>query len=258
MSKFIGITSLLLFGNIAQILQNKQQKRKAQNQALDIIENVADYKKLISRQNSITMKHGNMYGEVPEQVMASLYIKADDKVLEIGGNIGRNSMLISSILNDTSNYVILESDNNSGKKCLENIKINKFKSQLELSALSKRKLIQKGWNTKPSDVLEDGYKWVNTISINELRDKYRIKFNVLVLDCEGAFYYILQDMPEILDGIELILMENDYRNVDHYNFVKQKLEEHDFINIRSIDGKPYGAEWSVCCSYFFQAWKKQH
>ena len=203
------------------------------------------------------MKHGNMYDEVPEQVLSYLYIKPGDKVLEIGGNIGRNSMIISSILNDSSNLVILESDSNYGKKCLENIKINKFKAQLEVSALSKRKLIQRGWNTKPSNVLKLGYKWVNTISINELRDKYRINFNVLVLDCEGAFYYILEDMPEILDGIELILMENDYSNINHYNYVKQKLEEHDFININTIDYCKV-AKKCPCCSYFFQVWKKPY
>jgi hypothetical protein len=35
-------------------------------------------------------------------------------------------------------------------------------------------------------------------------------FDTLVLDCEGAFYYILQDTPEILEGIKLLIMENDY------------------------------------------------
>ncbi len=53
-------------------------------------------------------------------------------------------------------------------------------------------------------------------------------------------------------------MENDYGDVTHYNYVKQKLEAHNFINIRSIDGRPYGADWSVCCCYFFQAWKKEN
>jgi hypothetical protein len=31
--------------------------------------------------------------------------------------------------------------------------------------------------------------------------------NTLVLDCEGAFYWILKDMPDILNNIEKILMD---------------------------------------------------
>ena len=31
------------------------------------------------------------------------------------------------------------------------------------------------------------------------------KFDTLILDCEGAFYNILKDMPEILDNINLII-----------------------------------------------------
>ena len=101
--------------------------------------------------------------------------------------------------------IILESDKRSGLKCLENIKINNFKSKLELSALSKRKLIQKEWITKPSNEVLKGWKEVKTIDYEKLNEKYKIKFNVLIIDCEGTFYYILQDIPEILDGIELIL-----------------------------------------------------
>ena len=52
-------------------------------------------------------------------------------------------------------------------------------------------------------------------------------------------------------------MEKDYDNIDHYNYVKQKLEEYDFIEINSIDYGKY-AIWCKFCSYFFQVWKKQN
>jgi len=63
--------------------------------------------------------------------------------------------------------------------------------------------------------LLNGYKWVKTITYDDLKLKYKINFDTLVLDCEGAFYYILMDMPEILENIKLIIMENNYHNFSH-------------------------------------------
>lgn len=94
---------------------------------------------------------------------------------------------------------------------------------IEPAALSKRKLIQCGWDSKPSEILEEGYSWINTITFKQLRSKYNIKFDTLVLDCEGAFYYILLDMPEILDNIKLIIMENDYHVSEHKEYIDNVL-----------------------------------
>jgi predicted O-methyltransferase YrrM len=53
---------------------------------------------------------GSFQEEKTEQLMAVKYIKSTDVVLEIGGNIGRNSLVIASLLNDPKNLVVLESD----------------------------------------------------------------------------------------------------------------------------------------------------
>ena len=151
--------------------------------------------------------------------MAVKYLNGNEKVLEIGGNIGRNSLIIASILEDETNFVTLECDENIANQLTENRNLNNLKFHIESSALSNRKLIQRGWDTIPSDVLQNGFKWVNTITLDDLKTKYNIEFNTLVLDCEGAFYYILIDMPEILNNIKLIIMENDYENEDHYNYI---------------------------------------
>lgn len=138
--------------------------------------------------------------------------------MEIGGNIGRNSLIIASILK-TNNFVSLESDLNISKQLIENRDLNNFNFHVENSALSNRKLIQRGWDTIPSDVLQNGYKWVNVIGLSELKTKYNINFDTLVLDCEGAFYYILMDMPEILNNIRLIIMENDYHDLSQKQYI---------------------------------------
>jgi len=34
--------------------------------------------------------------------------------------------------------------------------------------------------------VKPGYKWVNTITLDEVKKKYNIDFDTLVLDCEGC------------------------------------------------------------------------
>jgi FkbM family methyltransferase len=182
--------------------------------------------------------------------MAVKYLKGHEKVLEIGGNIGRNSCVIGRILNH-SDFVSLECDPLIAKQLIENRDLNHLTFHVENAALSKRKLIQKGWDTMPSDVLLDEYAWVPTITLTDLHEKYKIRFDTLVLDCEGAFYYILLDMPELLDNITLILMENDYRDYTHKLEVDGWFVEKGF----QVDYSEPGG-WGPCSSHFFEVWKR--
>jgi len=199
----------------------------------------------------LKIKYGTFNEELPEQKMAAKYLKGKEKVLEIGGNIGRNSLVIAYLLENSSNLVTLESDLNIAKQLTENRDLNNLKFNIESSALSNRKLIQRGWDTIPSDILKDGYSWVKTITLEDLKNKYNIEFDTLVLDCEGAFYYILMDMPEILTGINLIIMENDYHNISHKKYIDDILLKNNF----TVDYTESGG-WGPCYNNFFEVWKR--
>ena len=201
----------------------------------------------------LKIEYGTFNDEFPEQLMATSNLKGSEKVLEIGANIGRNSLIIAHILNkhNNNNFVSLECDDVSVKKLETNKNINNLNFKIEPSALSKRKLIQKGWDTMCSDVLLPGYKNVNTITLEELNKKYNIVFDTLVLDCEGAFYYILQDMPEILNNIKLIIMENDYHDYSHKHYIDTVLKNNKFyVHFSQAGG------WGPCQSHFFEVWKR--
>ena len=129
--------------------------------------------------------------------------------------------------------------------------MNDFHFHIENSALSMRKLIQKSWDTLPSDTLLPGYTWVNTVTWNELKAKYNVEFDTLVLDCEGAFYYMLLDIPEMLQNIKLIIMENDYWDLNHKNIVDSILIKNNFY----VDYVESGG-WGPCYNNFFEVWKK--
>jgi len=209
-------------------------------------------KELKKMQSEFILNFGNFDEEYPEQIMSMKYIKGNEKVLEIGGNIGRNSLIISKLLNNSTNLVTLECDPVSYNKLMINRNLNNLKFNVVNAALSKKELIQKGWNTiiKPDGDIPDGYKPVKTISLNDLYHTYFL-FDTLVLDCEGAFYYILQDFPEILDPVKLIIVENDYFEISHKLYIDNILKQNNFYVAYTQPGG-----WGPCFNNFYEVWKK--
>jgi FkbM family methyltransferase len=218
-----------------------------------VIPNIQE--KLKGMHSNLRIDYGSFNEEYPEQMMATRYLTGHEKVLEIGGNIGRNTLVISYILSQQRNYnfVTLESDVNIASQLEHNKSLNGLNFNIESSALSKRMLIQEGWNTIASDILLDGYTAVKTITLTELHAKYNIIFDTLVLDCEGAFYYILMDMPEILDNVNLIIMENDYLDILHKNYIDDILRKNSFY----VDYVEAGG-WGCCYNNFFEVWKRRN
>ena len=221
----------------------------------NIIQNITQFyinEKIKNIHSKLILKYGSLNEELPEQKMVVRYLTGNEKVLEIGGNIGRNSLVIASILKNNNNFVTLESDVNIANQLIENRELNHFNFHVENSALSNRKLIQKGWNTIPSETVNKGYTQVKTITLDNLKTKYNIEFDTLVLDCEGAFYYILMDMPEILNNINLIIMENDYLDILKKNYIDEILIKNNFYTDYVESGG-----WGPCKNNFFEVWKKQ-
>jgi FkbM family methyltransferase len=201
---------------------------------------------------NLKFKYGNIYDELPEQKMAVRFLTGNEKVLELGGNIGRNTLVIASILKGDHNFVTLECDANTVKQLTENRDLNNFKFPIEDSALSKINLIQKGWDTVPSDIVFDGFTKVKTINFEDLKTKYGINFDTLVADCEGALYYIFKDMPEILNNINLIIMENDYWDIAKKQYIDDVMKQYNFDRIYVE-----GGGWGPCVDFFYEAWKKE-
>jgi FkbM family methyltransferase len=258
-----------LFGVLKRIIVQHNDSLTNYDHLTEIKINVIDNTVTSKNENDINDKiqiihsrlkitHGTLDEELPEQKMVVRYLTGNEKVLEIGGNIGRNSLMISSILRDSANLVVLESDVNIAKQLQENRDLNHFKFHIESSALSKRTLIQKHWETIPSNILQDGYNWVNTITLDGLKEKYNIEFDTLVLDCEGAFYYILMDMPEILNNINLIIIENDYHNINHKKYVDSILIQNNFYVEYSENGCALAKQiFPQTFENFYEVWKKR-
>jgi FkbM family methyltransferase len=176
------------------------------NPAFDVI------KKVLNMHAKTELRHGVLLTELVEQYMSVQAIEPTDVVLELGGNIGRNSLMIANLLTDDRNLVTVECDPEFAGYLDENRSINKRNFAIVTAALSKRRLIQSGWDTKPladGAPIPTGWKEVATLTWTQLQQLHPLRFNVLVADCEGALVTILKDEPDLLAGFNKLLIEQD-------------------------------------------------
>jgi len=211
--------------------------------------------------SGISLSGGHLGEEYSEQLMSMMYISPLSKVLECGGNIGRNSCVIASILVDSANLVVVEPCKNYARILKENRIKNHFKFHVEESAISLVPLliIKKDGLDKyvvQSDVDLPGYDRIDTITFSELVVKYGIDFDVLVADCEGALYYMLSEDESILNNIKTIIVENDYKVLDHLEFVLNVFKEKGFHLVYNQVAAFPGCEQFVGEKWFYQVWQK--
>lgn len=207
-------------------------------------------------QRSLKLNHGSFKQELPEQRLSFTYIHPNSHVLELGGNIGRNSLIIASILkNGSGSLVVFESDPTIASQLQENRDLNGLTFAIEKCALSEKRMIQAGWSTMASEVDQEGWKEVPTMNYTTLRTKYN-SFDTLVLDCEGAIYNIMKDMPQIFDSIETIIIENDFGSLAQKQQFDEHLEVNGFVLVHSeanLDAKTIFPE---LYTVFHQVWTR--
>jgi len=213
----------------------------------------------------LKLNYGSFNEEYEEQRMAVMYIKPDDIVLELGGNIGRNSCVIASLLKDSKNLVVFESFDTTAKQLQENRDINNLHFHIESCAISKSDLYQTGWDTKPVNEISEANtmelaRWtkVNTATWSDIKQKYAsLRFDTLVADCEGALYYILRDEPTFLENFTTIIIENDFKNLHHKHYVDEEFKKFNFkrVYVKAID-LPQGV-FDYVKEFFYEVWEKQ-
>lgn len=204
----------------------------------------------------VTLANATMLDEYPEQLMAMSYVRPDATVLELGANIGRNTITIATILNDERRLVTLESDPHTAGQLELTKRLNAAHFQIEASALSHQKLCQRGWVTMPyTDSLPVDFTPVKTVTHQQLMDKYQLKFDTIVADCEGALFYIIRDEPHLLDGVHTVIVENDYALLEQKQYVDLRLTDAGFKAVYTaplIGVMPPCPELAECFYQVFQ------
>jgi hypothetical protein len=181
--------------------------------------------------------------------------------------------VISSLLKNSEHLTTLETDPGNCILLDQNRRANFFDFKIINGALSKRKLWQRtgGWETVPGEVSPgEGWYEVKTIGYSEIQSQLPQvcmchngvckpepgEFNVLVADCEGALFYILQDFPDLLNGLRLIIVENDYRDVKQKEFVEEKFIQHGFKLVYCTNSHEAAYYGLPCRLEFFQVFRR--
>ena len=145
--------------------------------------------------------------ERPEQELIAKFLPRDCCVLEFGGESGTTALIIDKILRYPERHVVVEPSSKSIEKLNNTKRIYNAKFEIAYGFLGKKRdLHEKLW-----DECKNCKMW----SLIELQKLVKSKFDVLIVDCEGAFYNILNDFPEILDNIKLIIIEMDGPDKKH-------------------------------------------
>ena len=151
----------------------------------------------------------NICDELPEQLMNLQYISPGDRVLELGANIGRSTLVLAHQVGPYGSVTASEVNPEIRKELERILSLNKVTQRTKvIPAIGKTNFIYRDWTSKLWD--ENTEKtipkgWTFAKSINYPKSN----FNVLVADCEGCILPLLEQYPDMLNGIEKIIIEND-------------------------------------------------
>uniref|UniRef100_A0A6C0KVA9 Methyltransferase FkbM domain-containing protein n=1 Tax=viral metagenome TaxID=1070528 RepID=A0A6C0KVA9_9ZZZZ len=173
--------------------------------------------------------HARYEIERPEQEMIAKYLPNECCVLEMGGESGTTSLIINKILKDPTKHVLVEPSQNSIPKLIKTQEIYQTQFKVAHGFV--------GRNRSSHEALWDECKYRQMFDLCDLEKMVGQPFDVLVVDCEGAFYNILEDMPEILDSVKLIIIEMDGPD-DKVPIIRNKLLQNGFEMVHS-QSHPY-------------------
>ena len=192
----------------------------------------------IKRMNIIDL-YGNKVDiehiEKPEQDLANQYILENDIVLELGARYGSVSCIINSKLNNKKNQVVVEPDDRVWDALEKNKVNNNCEFNIVKGFISNKKLdltnLDVCLNGYGATFIESNDTKIPSYSLDEIKIKYNLKFNVLVADCEGFLEVFFDENPFFYDNLRLIIFEADYSEKCNYDKIKNKLIEKNFNKI---------------------------
>lgn len=170
--------------------------------------------------------------EKDEQDLANTYIQENDVVLELGARYGSVSCIINSKLNEKTNQVVVEPDARVWEALDKNRRKNNCNFHTVKGFISNRKLdlinLTYDYGTT---FIDNENTTIPSYTLDEIKQKYNLNFNVLVADCEGYLERFFDENPNFYDDLRLIIFEADYPNKCNYRKIKNKLLDKKFTKI---------------------------
>ena len=147
--------------------------------------------------------NGFKFYELSERKLIKKYVSIDDKILELGANVGVISCISNSLIKLKTNHVVVEPNPKLLKYLTNNKKINSSGYKIENKIISENSKVIDFYiepeNSHGSSIINREDRTTNKIQIEcitleALKKKYRINFNVLIMDIEGGeFNFIIEN-----------------------------------------------------------------
>ena len=172
--------------------------------------------------------------ETVEQSQADEYITEDCTVLELGARYGTVSCVINKKLKNPMNQVSVEPDTRVWA-CLEkNMYTNGCNFHLIKGVISKVPLtltehpvfVGYGNQTIKSDESS-----LPNYTVEAIEQKYNLKFDTLVADCEGFLGQFFEENPHLYKQLRLVIFEKDSPGTCDYSIILQNLKDYGFTNL---------------------------
>lgn len=171
--------------------------------------------------------------ETVEQNQADEYITEDCTVLELGARYGTVTCVINKKLKNPLNQVSVEPDNIVWKALERNIKDNNCNLHLIKGVISRTPLEIKqypGEGYSNSTVRAETSSLPN-FTVEEIEEKYGLKFDTLVADCEGFLGDFFAENHHLYKQLKMVLIEKDCPWKCDYNVILKNLKDHGFTNL---------------------------
>ena len=170
--------------------------------------------------------------ESSEIQLIKKYLKPEDTVLELGACIGVVSCVTNAMLSNPANHVVVEANPKTTKALELNKARNGSKFEIENCLVFREHSgkfypasgapqsgstiihndgrVDKKGNENPNQFDFD-FVQLPVVTVDELEEKHRKKFNTLIMDIEGGEFQFIQENNDFLSNIDLAIIEFHHR-----------------------------------------------
>ncbi len=172
--------------------------------------------------------------EIDEQMIVPRYIHGDDVVLEFGARYGSVSCMINNKLWNSTNHVCVEPDKTVWEALEKNREVNHCAFHILKGFVSntKQKMVGlnawNGYGARSVEATDTDSGDPPSYTLEQVKKKYNLKFNVFVADCEGCLEKFFDENPNFYDELRLFIFERDYPETCNYPKIERELVKRGF------------------------------
>ena len=135
--------------------------------------------------------------EKEERQLIESNLDGSECVLELGGFVGVTSCFINKMLFEPEQHVVIELLERYGEVLEHNRDLNKCKFHVVTGqVVDSSERIHRDW-----------YKLPKTTTIDDIEEEAKLKFDTLLMDCEGAEFDIIDQYPDFIQGLSKLMIE---------------------------------------------------